>query len=47
MQHKATTPDEYIAQLSEDRGKVISKLRKIILQYIPKGVPQLSRRIFY
>lgn len=37
MQSKATTPDQYISELPEDRKEVISKLREVILKNIPKG----------
>lgn len=37
MQYNASSPDDYISQLPEDRKGPISKLRKIILENIPKG----------
>ena len=37
MQIKAKTPEEYIAQIPEDRIPYFEKLRKTILQNIPKG----------
>ena len=37
MQSKATTPDEYLASLTEDRKKAMTELRKIILANLPKG----------
>ncbi len=37
MQSKAETPDQYIAELPEDRKEAISKLRQIILDNIPAG----------
>jgi uncharacterized protein YdhG (YjbR/CyaY superfamily) len=37
MTIKSTTPDEYIDQLPEDRKLVISKLRTLILKYLPEG----------
>ncbi len=37
MQIQANSPDEYVAQLSNDRKVAISKLRKIILQNLPEG----------
>ncbi|RXK60964.1 DUF1801 domain-containing protein [Lacibacter luteus] len=37
MQSKATTVDEYIAELPEDRRKTVSQLRKIIKKNLPKG----------
>ncbi len=37
MQSKASTPEEYIESLPEDRKEVISKLRKVIKKNLPKG----------
>jgi len=37
MQLKVNTPDEYIAQLSEDRQQAISFLRKVLLDNLPNG----------
>ena len=37
MTSKAETPEEYIGQLPEERHAVISKLRKVILDNLPKG----------
>jgi len=37
MQSKATTPEEYIEALPEDRKKIISQIRKTILKNLPKG----------
>lgn len=37
MQSKATTPDEYIAQLPEDRKEVMQKLRETVQKNLPKG----------
>ncbi len=37
MQSKPTTPTQYIAGLPEDRKVVINKLRKVILDNLPKG----------
>ena len=37
MQIKADTPEQYIDQLPEDRKQIISKLRKTILDNLPKG----------
>jgi hypothetical protein len=37
MQSKATTPEQYLAELPEDRREAMSKLRKVTLQNIPKG----------
>ncbi|GGC96307.1 hypothetical protein GCM10011508_24420 [Flavobacterium lutivivi] len=37
MQSKAITVDEYIKDLPEDRKEVIEKIRKVILDNLPKG----------
>ncbi len=37
MQYKANSPAEYIDQLPPERQEVISKLRKIVLENLPKG----------
>lgn len=37
MQYQANSPEEYIELLPEERQKVISELRKTILQNIPEG----------
>jgi uncharacterized protein YdhG (YjbR/CyaY superfamily) len=37
MQSKASTPDEYVAELSEERGIAVQKLRDIIKENIPNG----------
>ena len=37
MQSKATSPKQYISELPDDRKEVISKLRQIILNNLPKG----------
>lgn len=37
MQSKAATPNEYISQLPEDRKKVMSKLRSVVLKNLPEG----------
>lgn len=37
MQSKAATPQEYLEELSKDRKEVVGKLRKIVLENIPKG----------
>ncbi len=37
MQYKATSVDDYINQIPEDRKEPIKKLRKIILDNLPKG----------
>jgi uncharacterized protein YdhG (YjbR/CyaY superfamily) len=37
MQSKATTVDQYIDELPEDRKKAMTELRKVIKKNIPKG----------
>lgn len=37
MQIKADTPEEYVAQLPEDRQEAINKLRKEVIKNLPKG----------
>jgi Domain of unknown function (DU1801) len=37
MTSKATTPDQYIAELPADRKEAITELRKVISKNIPKG----------
>jgi hypothetical protein len=37
MQSKATTPEQYIDELPEDRKDIIRKIRKVILKNLPLG----------
>ncbi len=37
MQSKATTPEEYLESLPEDRKKAMTELRKVILTNLPTG----------
>lgn len=37
MKIEATSPEDYISQLSPERAEAIAKLRKVILTNIPKG----------
>jgi hypothetical protein len=37
MQSKATTVDEYVAALPEDRQKIINEFRKVVKKNMPKG----------
>ncbi|NND88052.1 MAG: DUF1801 domain-containing protein, partial [Flavobacteriaceae bacterium] len=37
MQSEATTPDQYIAELPDDRRAVMTELRKVIIDNLPKG----------
>ncbi|MCG3165178.1 MAG: hypothetical protein POELPBGB_00940 [Bacteroidia bacterium] len=37
MQSKATTPEEYLESLPDDRKKAMTELRKVILANLPKG----------
>jgi len=41
MQSKATTPQEYIDTLPDDRKKAITELRKVILENIPEGFSEV------
>ena len=41
MQYKASTPEEYIAQLPEERQPVIEKLRNTINKSLPKGFDEV------
>ena len=38
MQYKADSPEEYIAQLPEDRKAPITKLNNLIKKHMPKGL---------
>ena len=37
MKIEANSPDDYISKLPEDRQEIISKLRKVVLDNLPKG----------
>ena len=37
MQSKATTPDEYVSQIADDKREAYSLLRKTIFENLPKG----------
>ncbi len=37
MQSKAATPDQYIAELPEDRKEAMQRLRSLALEKMPKG----------
>ncbi|MFD2563732.1 DUF1801 domain-containing protein [Aquimarina rubra] len=37
MQYKATTPDEYIEAIPEERKEPMRNLRKVLLDNLPKG----------
>ena len=37
MQYEATTPDDYINQIPDDRKGPVSKLRKTVLDNLPNG----------
>ena len=37
MQSKATTPEQYLSELPEDRKEAMLKLRKVIKDNLPKG----------
>jgi len=40
MQYKATSPEDYISQIPEDRKGPIKKLRQVILDNLPKGIEE-------
>ena len=37
MKYQASTPENYLQQLPEERKAVFSKLRHVILEHLPKG----------
>src|SRR6056297_1870980 len=37
MQYKASSPEDYISQVPDDRKNVLKKLRKVINANLPKG----------
>lgn len=37
MQYEAVSPEDYISQLPDDRKKIISELRKVIVKNLPEG----------
>lgn len=37
MKYEANSPEEYIAQIPEDRKPVLSKMRAVVLANLPKG----------
>jgi len=41
MQSKATTPEQYIDQLPEDRKAIIANIRKVIKDNLPKGFEEV------
>jgi len=41
MQSKATTPEQYLAELPEDRKEVLLKLRNAIKDNLPKGFEEV------
>ena len=41
MQSKATTPEQYIAELPDDRKEIITKLRTLILDNLPNGFQEV------
>jgi hypothetical protein len=40
MQSKATTVDDYLKELPEDRRAAISKIRQVIRRNLPKGIAE-------
>ena len=43
MQSSATTPDQYIQELPEDRKEIMQKLRETVLKNIPKGFEEIMQ----
>jgi len=41
MQSKATSPNQYLEELPEDRKEPVSKLRQQIIDILPKGIEEL------
>ena len=41
MQSKANTPEQYLAELPEERRVVMEKLRKVTLENLPKGFKEV------
>jgi hypothetical protein len=41
MQIKATSPEEYLEKLSDERRKAVRKLREVILENLPKGFEEV------
>ena len=41
MQSKATTPEQYLSELPEDRKDAMLKLRKAIKDNLPKGFEEV------
>jgi len=41
MQYKATSPDDYVSQLPEERKPVITKLREVIKANLPEGFEEV------
>lgn len=41
MQSKATTPDQYLAELPEDRRVAMEKLRNVTLKNLPEGFKEV------
>lgn len=41
MQSKALTPEQYLAELPEDRRIAIEKLRNVVLKNLPKGYKEI------
>ncbi len=41
MQSKASTPEEYLSELPEDRKIVVQKIREVVLQNLPIGFKEV------
>lgn len=40
MQYKATSPEDYISQIPDERKEPMRKLRKVILDNLPNGIEE-------
>jgi hypothetical protein len=40
MKYQANTPEEYAAQLTEDRRRAVEKLRETLKSSLPKGIDE-------
>ncbi len=43
MQSSATNPDQYIAELPEDRKETMKKLREVVKKNLPKGFEEIMQ----
>ena len=42
MQYQATTPEDYISQIPEERKEAFQKLRETVQKNLPKATPNPS-----